>query len=59
MWVMLIGNKRYGPPKHNSLAAQVGEGMIFDPLFLVHYVRQFLVLEPGNLINTDTRRASA
>ncbi|NYF15432.1 2-keto-4-pentenoate hydratase/2-oxohepta-3-ene-1,7-dioic acid hydratase in catechol pathway [Microbacterium sp. AK009] len=28
--------------------------MIFDPLFLVHYISQFLVLEPGDLINTGT-----
>ena len=30
------------------------EFMIFDPLFLVHYLSQFLVLEPGDLINTGT-----
>ncbi|MET4780552.1 2-keto-4-pentenoate hydratase/2-oxohepta-3-ene-1,7-dioic acid hydratase in catechol pathway [Glaciihabitans sp. UYNi722] len=29
--------------------------MIFDPLFIVHYLSQFLVLEPGDLINTGTR----
>lgn len=28
--------------------------MIFDPLFIVHYLSQFLVLEPGDLINTGT-----
>ena len=28
--------------------------MVFDPFFLVHYVSQFLVLEPGDLINTGT-----
>jgi 2-keto-4-pentenoate hydratase/2-oxohepta-3-ene-1,7-dioic acid hydratase in catechol pathway len=28
--------------------------MIFGPLFLVHYVSQFLALEPGDLINTGT-----
>src|SRR4051794_7480021 len=28
--------------------------MILDPLFLVHYLSQFLVLEPGDLINTGT-----
>jgi 2-keto-4-pentenoate hydratase/2-oxohepta-3-ene-1,7-dioic acid hydratase in catechol pathway len=28
--------------------------MIFDPFFLVHYLSQFLVLEPGDLINTGT-----
>jgi 2,4-diketo-3-deoxy-L-fuconate hydrolase len=28
--------------------------MIFDPYVLVHYLSQFLVLEPGDLINTGT-----
>ncbi len=28
--------------------------MIFDPYVIVHYVSQFLVLEPGDLINTGT-----
>jgi 2,4-didehydro-3-deoxy-L-rhamnonate hydrolase len=28
--------------------------MVFDPWFLVHYLSQFLVLEPGDLINTGT-----
>lgn len=28
--------------------------MVFDPLFIVHYLSQFLVLEPGDLINTGT-----
>jgi 2-keto-4-pentenoate hydratase/2-oxohepta-3-ene-1,7-dioic acid hydratase in catechol pathway len=28
--------------------------MIFSPTFLVHYLSQFLVLEPGDLINTGT-----
>jgi 2,4-didehydro-3-deoxy-L-rhamnonate hydrolase len=28
--------------------------MIFDPYFLVHYLSQFTVLEPGDLINTGT-----
>jgi 2-keto-4-pentenoate hydratase/2-oxohepta-3-ene-1,7-dioic acid hydratase in catechol pathway len=28
--------------------------MIFDPYFIVQYVSQFLVLEPGDLINTGT-----
>jgi 2-keto-4-pentenoate hydratase/2-oxohepta-3-ene-1,7-dioic acid hydratase in catechol pathway len=28
--------------------------MIFDPWFVVHYLSQFLVLEPGDLINTGT-----
>ena len=28
--------------------------MLFDPFFLVHYLSQFMVLEPGDLINTGT-----
>ncbi len=28
--------------------------MIFSPAFIVHYISQFLVLEPGDLINTGT-----
>jgi 2,4-didehydro-3-deoxy-L-rhamnonate hydrolase len=28
--------------------------MIFDPNFIVHYISQFMVLEPGDLINTGT-----
>ncbi|XVU30517.1 fumarylacetoacetate hydrolase family protein [Actinoplanes sp. CA-054009] len=28
--------------------------MIFDPYYIVHYLSQFLVLEPGDLINTGT-----
>jgi 2-keto-4-pentenoate hydratase/2-oxohepta-3-ene-1,7-dioic acid hydratase in catechol pathway len=28
--------------------------MIFDPYFVVHYLSQLLVLEPGDLINTGT-----
>ena len=28
--------------------------MIFDPYFIVHYLSQFFVLEPGDLINTGT-----
>jgi 2-keto-4-pentenoate hydratase/2-oxohepta-3-ene-1,7-dioic acid hydratase in catechol pathway len=28
--------------------------MIFDPYYVVHYLSQFLVLEPGDLINTGT-----
>jgi 2-keto-4-pentenoate hydratase/2-oxohepta-3-ene-1,7-dioic acid hydratase in catechol pathway len=28
--------------------------MIFSPTYLVHYLSQFLVLEPGDLINTGT-----
>ena len=28
--------------------------MVFDPFFIVQYISQFLVLEPGDLINTGT-----
>jgi 2-keto-4-pentenoate hydratase/2-oxohepta-3-ene-1,7-dioic acid hydratase in catechol pathway len=28
--------------------------MIFDPYVIVHYISQFMVLEPGDLINTGT-----
>jgi 2-keto-4-pentenoate hydratase/2-oxohepta-3-ene-1,7-dioic acid hydratase in catechol pathway len=28
--------------------------MVFDPYTIVHYLSQFLVLEPGDLINTGT-----
>ena len=28
--------------------------MVFDPFFVVHYISQFMVLEPGDLINTGT-----
>jgi 2,4-diketo-3-deoxy-L-fuconate hydrolase len=28
--------------------------MIFDPLYIVRYISQFMVLEPGDLINTGT-----
>ena len=40
----------------NGVRRQTGNtaAMIFDPFFLVHYISQFLVLEPGDLINTGT-----
>lgn len=40
----------------NGVRRQTGSTatMVFDPLFIVHYVSQFLVLEPGDLINTGT-----
>lgn len=40
----------------NGVRRQTGSTatMIFDPLFIVHYLSQFLVLEPGDLINTGT-----
>lgn len=28
--------------------------MVFDPFFIVHYISQFMTLEPGDLINTGT-----
>jgi 2,4-diketo-3-deoxy-L-fuconate hydrolase len=40
----------------NGVRRQTGntKTMIFDPYFLVHYLSQFLVLEPGDLIDTGT-----
>ena len=40
----------------NGIRRQDGstKTMIFDPYFIVCYVSQFLVLEPGDLINTGT-----
>jgi len=40
----------------NGVRRQTGNTkmMVFDPYFLVHYLSQFLVLEPGDLINTGT-----
>ncbi|MEV4860381.1 fumarylacetoacetate hydrolase family protein [Streptomyces ossamyceticus] len=40
----------------NGMRRQAGstKTMIFDPYFIVHYLSQFLVLEPGDLINTGT-----
>ncbi|ONI86597.1 ureidoglycolate lyase [Saccharothrix sp. ALI-22-I] len=40
----------------NGVRRQTGntKTMIFDPHFIVHYLSQFLVLEPGDLINTGT-----
>ena len=40
----------------NGIRRQTGSTatMVFDPYFLVHYLSQFLVLEPGDLINTGT-----
>jgi 2-keto-4-pentenoate hydratase/2-oxohepta-3-ene-1,7-dioic acid hydratase in catechol pathway len=39
-----------GEVKQDSSTGQ----MVYDPAFLVHYLSQFLVLEPGDLINTGT-----
>jgi 2-keto-4-pentenoate hydratase/2-oxohepta-3-ene-1,7-dioic acid hydratase in catechol pathway len=40
----------------NGIRRQTGSTakMVFSPAFLVHYLSQFLVLEPGDLINTGT-----
>ena len=40
----------------NGVRRQTGStsSMIFDPYFIVHYLSQFLVLEPGDLIYTGT-----
>ncbi|MBL7496361.1 fumarylacetoacetate hydrolase family protein [Frankia sp. CNm7] len=40
----------------NGVRRQAGstKTMIFDPCFIVHHLSQFLVLEPGDLINTGT-----
>jgi 2,4-didehydro-3-deoxy-L-rhamnonate hydrolase len=40
----------------NGVRRQTGstKTMIFDPYTIVHYLSQFLVLEPGDLINTGT-----
>jgi 2-keto-4-pentenoate hydratase/2-oxohepta-3-ene-1,7-dioic acid hydratase in catechol pathway len=40
----------------NGVRRQTGttRTMVFDPFVIVHYLSQFLVLEPGDLINTGT-----
>lgn len=40
----------------NGVRRQTGSTstMVFDPYFIVHYLSQFMVLEPGDLINTGT-----
>jgi 2,4-diketo-3-deoxy-L-fuconate hydrolase len=40
----------------NGVRRQTGttRTMVFDPYVIVHYLSQFLVLEPGDLINTGT-----
>ena len=45
LWLDVNGDRR----QTGSTAS-----MIFDPVFLVHYLSQFMVLEPGDLINTGT-----
>ena len=39
-----------GVPRQKDTTAT----MIFDPYFIVHHLSQFMVLEPGDLINTGT-----
>ncbi|MET0699727.1 MAG: fumarylacetoacetate hydrolase family protein [Mycobacterium sp.] len=40
----------------NGIRRQTGTtaSMVFDPYFIVRYLSQFMVLEPGDLINTGT-----
>jgi 2,4-didehydro-3-deoxy-L-rhamnonate hydrolase len=45
MWLDINGVRR----QDGSTAT-----MIFDPYFIVHHLSQFMVLEPGDLINTGT-----
>lgn len=45
MWLDVNGQRR----QTGSTAS-----MIFDPYYLVYYISQFMVLEPGDLINTGT-----
>jgi 2-keto-4-pentenoate hydratase/2-oxohepta-3-ene-1,7-dioic acid hydratase in catechol pathway len=45
MWLDVNGERR----QSGSTAT-----MLFDPAFVVHYLSQFMVLEPGDLINTGT-----
>ena len=45
MWLDVNGERRQSGTTAN---------MLFGPAFLVHYLSQFMVLEPGDLINTGT-----
>ena len=45
MWLDVNGTRR----QRGSTST-----MIFDPWFIVHHLSQFMVLEPGDLINTGT-----
>ena len=45
MWLDVNGTRR----QTGSTAT-----MVFDPFFIVHHLSQFMVLEPGDLINTGT-----
>ena len=40
----------------NGVRRQTGNTkyMVFDPYYLIHYLSQFLVLEPGDLVDTGT-----
>lgn len=40
----------------NGVRRQTGstKTMVFDPYFIIHHLSQFMVLEPGDLINTGT-----
>ena len=40
----------------NGVRRQTGntKNMIFDPYFVIHYLSQFLVMEPGDLVDTGT-----
>jgi 2-keto-4-pentenoate hydratase/2-oxohepta-3-ene-1,7-dioic acid hydratase in catechol pathway len=40
----------------NGVRRQTGNtrSMVFDPYYLIHYLSQFLVLEPGDLVDTGT-----
>lgn len=45
MWLDVNGSRR----QRGSTST-----MVFDPYFIVYYLSQFMVLEPGDLINTGT-----
>lgn len=45
MWLDVNGERR----QNGSTST-----MVFDPFFVVHYLSQFLVLEPGDLVDTGT-----
>jgi 2,4-diketo-3-deoxy-L-fuconate hydrolase len=45
MWLNVNGVQR----QHGSTAT-----MLFSPAYIVHYLSQFMVLEPGDLVNTGT-----
>jgi 2,4-didehydro-3-deoxy-L-rhamnonate hydrolase len=45
MWLNVNGVQR----QHGNTAT-----MLFSPTYIVHYLSQFMVLEPGDLINTGT-----